>query len=162
MSKPTFHIVLYEPQIPNNTGNIGRTAMATGCQLHIIHPIAFDMDEKAVRRAGLDYWHLLDILEHESWESFVESQLPKRIWLYTTKSSRPHWDATFAKGDYLLFGNEQHGVSSKVRNSVEERHGPRANLTLPMVNDARSLNLATAVCAAVYEGVRQLSVQSGQ
>ena len=84
MQGPLFNIVLLAPQIPNNTGNIGRTAMATGCRLHIVHPIAFDMDEKAVRRAGLDYWHLLDVKEHTSWESFLETEDPTRLWLYTT------------------------------------------------------------------------------
>jgi tRNA (cytidine/uridine-2'-O-)-methyltransferase len=153
MAEPVFNIVLLSPQIPNNTGNIGRTAMATGCRLHIIHPIAFDMDEKAVRRAGLDYWHLLDIVEHASWESFVEKEKLDSLWLFTTKSSVPLWEAQFKVGDYLLFGSEQHGVPQKVHDFV----GERARLTLPMVNDARSLNLATAVCAAVYEGIRQTS-----
>jgi len=153
MAEPVFNIVLLSPQIPNNTGNIGRTAMATGCRLHIIHPIAFDMDEKAVRRAGLDYWHLLDIVEHASWESFVEKEKLDSLWLFTTKSSIPLWEAQFKVGDYLLFGSEQHGVPQKVHDFV----GERARLTLPMVNDARSLNLATAVCAAVYEGIRQTS-----
>jgi len=153
MAEPVFNIVLLSPQIPNNTGNIGRTAMATGCRLHIIHPIAFDMDEKAVRRAGLDYWHLLDIVEHTSWESFVEKEKLDSLWLFTTKSSIPLWEAQFKVGDYLLFGSEQHGVPQKVHDFV----GERARLTLPMVNEARSLNLATAVCAAVYEGIRQTS-----
>jgi len=152
MSESLFHIVLHEPQIPNNTGNIGRTAMATGCRLHIVHPIAFDMDEKAVRRAGLDYWNLLDVREHESWEKFLESEQPSRCWLLTTKSDKPIWDAELQKGDYLIFGNEQHGVPQKVHDFV----GQNARITLPMVVDARSLNLATAVCATVYEGFRQV------
>jgi tRNA (cytidine/uridine-2'-O-)-methyltransferase len=151
MADPLFHIVLLSPQIPNNTGNIGRTAMATGCRLHIIHPIAFDMDEKAVRRAGLDYWHALDVREHDSWEAFLETETPESMWLLTTKTKRPIWDATFSKGDYLLFGSEQHGVPDEVHAWV----GKDARVTLPMVDDARSLNLATAVCAAVYEGFRQ-------
>jgi tRNA (cytidine/uridine-2'-O-)-methyltransferase len=153
MTAPVFNIVLLNPQIPNNTGNIGRTAMATGCRLHIIHPIAFDMDEKAVRRAGLDYWHLLDVREHESWEAFLEQEKPDQLWLFTTKTNRSLWDAEFSKGDYLLFGSEQHGVPKEVHDFI----GEDGSVTLPMVNDARSLNLATAVCAAVYEGIRQLS-----
>jgi|TARA_B100000959_G_C14990965_1_gene627930 tRNA (cytidine/uridine-2'-O-)-methyltransferase len=151
MTAPVFNIVLLTPQIPNNTGNIGRTAMATGCRLHIIHPIAFDMDEKAVRRAGLDYWHLLDVREHESWDEFLEKEKPAKLWLFTTKTKRPLWDAQFSKGDYLLFGSEQHGVPQEVHDFI----GDGGRVTLPMVNDARSLNLATAVCAAVYEGIRQ-------
>ncbi len=153
MSEPVFNLVLLAPQIPNNTGNIGRTAMATGCRLHIIHPIAFDMDEKAVRRAGLDYWHLLDVREHGSWEQFLEQEQPDKLWLFTTKTKKPLWDAQFAHGDYFLFGSEQHGVPQEVHDFVGE-HG---RVTLPMLHDARSLNLATAVCAAVYEGIRQTS-----
>jgi tRNA (cytidine/uridine-2'-O-)-methyltransferase len=155
MSDPLFHIVLLAPQIPNNTGNIGRTAMATGCRLHIVHPIAFDMDEKAVRRAGLDYWHLLDVKEHASWDVFLSEEDPQRLWLYTTQSTNAHWEANFRKGDYLLFGNEQHGVPQEVHDWVEHTQGNQARLNLPMVDGARSLNLATAVCAAVYEGFRQ-------
>ena len=151
MTNPLFHIVLLSPQIPNNTGNIGRTAMATNCRLHIIHPIAFDIDEKAVRRAGLDYWHLLDVCEHDSWETFLVNENPEKVWLFTTKTTQPLWDVSFSKGDYLLFGSEQHGVPQEVHNFV----GENARVTLPMVDSARSLNLATAVCAAVYEGFRQ-------
>jgi tRNA (cytidine/uridine-2'-O-)-methyltransferase len=155
MVEPHFNIVLLAPQIPNNTGNIGRTAVATGCRLHVIHPIAFDMDEKAVRRAGLDYWHLLDIREHDSWEAFLESESPDRLWLFTTKSETPYWDATFERGDYLLFGSEQHGVPKNVHDWVHETQGESGSVTMPMVNEARSLNLATAVCTGVYEGIRQ-------
>ncbi len=158
MLNPAFNIVLFAPQIPNNTGNIGRTAMATGCRLHLIHPIAFDLDEKAVRRAGLDYWHLLDCREHESWEEFVKNEKPHRLWLFTTKSKLPYWKGEFNRGDYLLFGSEQHGVPKKVHDWVDENYGLRARLTFPMVNEARSLNLATAVCAGVYEGIRQTSI----
>ncbi len=154
MSEPLFNIVLFSPQIPNNTGNIGRTAMATGCRLHIIHPIAFDMDEKAVRRAGLDYWHLLDVREHASWTDFVTKEDPNSIWLFTTKTDKPVWDATITRGDYLLFGNEQRGVPQEVHDWI----GDDSRLTLPMVPDARSLNLATAVCAVVCEGIRQVSI----
>jgi tRNA (cytidine/uridine-2'-O-)-methyltransferase len=153
---PQFHIVLLNPEIPNNTGNIGRTAAATGCRLHVIHPIGFDMSEKARRRAGLDYWHLVDCIEHASWEQFLKSENPQRLWLYTTKSQRPHWDATFQRGDYLLFGKETAGVSDEIHNWVATRYGEEHRITLPMVAGARSLNLATAVCAAVYEGLRQI------
>jgi len=155
-----FNIVLLAPQIPNNTGNIGRTAMATGCRLHIIHPIAFDIDEKAVRRAGLDYWHELDVLEHADWNVFLERESPKRLWLFTTKSMQAVWNASFKRGDYLLFGSEQHGVPQEVHDWVERTHGSHARLVLPMIENARSLNLATAVCAAVYEGFRQIDTNA--
>lgn len=148
--------MLLNPQIPNNTGNIGRTAAATGCRLHVVHPIAFDMSAKARRRAGLDYWHLVDCREHESWERFLETERPARLWLYTTKSDRPHWRAEFRTGDYLLFGQETAGVPSEVHDWVVREHGADHRVTLPMMEGARSLNLATAVCAAAYEVMRQL------
>jgi tRNA (cytidine/uridine-2'-O-)-methyltransferase len=156
-----FHLVLLNPLIPNNTGNIGRTAAATGCRLHVIHPIGFDMSEKARRRAGLDYWHLVDCREHESWERFLEIEQPARLWLYTTAATRPHWDADLAEGDYLLFGAETTGVPPEVQDWVGRTYGDDHRLVLPMVNGARSLNLATVVCAAVYEGLRQLNEASG-
>ena len=160
MPDPPFHIVLLSPEIPNNTGNIGRTAAATGCRLHIIHPIAFDMSEKAVRRAGLDYWHLVDCREHDSWESFLKTQNPTRVWLFTTKTDRPHWEASFQRGDYLLFGSETKGVSREIHDWVRQTQGEAHRITLPMIDDprARSLNLATAVCAGVYEGLRQIAL----
>lgn len=156
MATPPVHIVLLSPQIPNNTGNIGRTAAATGARLHIIHPIAFDMSTKALRRAGLDYWHLVDWRAHESWDAFVETEQPERLWLYTTKADRPHWEATFARGDYLLFGDEISGVPPDVHDWVTQTYGEDHRITLPMRAEARSLNLATAVCAAVYEVLRQV------
>ena len=160
MPQPPFHIVLLNPEIPNNTGNIGRTAAATGCRLHIVHPIGFDMSLKARRRAGLDYWPLVDCREHESWSTFLDAEQPTRVWLYTTKSSRPHWEASFELGDYLLFGKETAGVRSDVHEWVASTFGEDHRITLPMVDDpaARSLNLATAVCAAGYEGLRQAAV----
>lgn len=157
MREPLFNLVLLNPEIPNNTGNIGRTAAATGCRLHIVHPIAFSMEEKAVRRAGLDYWRLVDCVEHADWPAFLEAERPARLWLYTTKSNRPHWDAPLKRGDYLLFGKETSGAPEEVHRWVDETHGEDHRITLPMVDHpaARSLNLATAVCAAVYEGMRQ-------
>lgn len=160
MSEPLLNIVLYQPQIPNNTGNIGRTSATTGCRLHLIHPLGFSMDEKARRRAGLDYWHLVDCREHASWEAFLASESPRRLWLYTTSAARPHWEAAFSAGDYLLFGQENGGLPSRVHRWVVERCGPENLVTLPMrpVEGARSLNLATAVACAVYEGLRQMSM----
>jgi tRNA (cytidine/uridine-2'-O-)-methyltransferase len=159
MSEPNFHIVLLNPEIPNNTGTVGRTAAATGCRLHIVHPIGFDMSEKARRRAGLDYWHLVDCREHKSWEAFLRTESPRRLWLYTTKSSQPHWHAVMTRGDYLLFGRETHGVEPAIHDWVASTYGSEHRITLPMmpVPGARSLNLATAVCAAVYEGLRQIN-----
>jgi tRNA (cytidine/uridine-2'-O-)-methyltransferase len=160
MGDPAFHIVLLNPQIPNNTGNIGRTAAATGCRLHVVHPIGFDMSEKARRRAGLDYWHLVDCREHVSWEEYLAAERPRRAWLYTTRSDRPHWSADLRRGDHLIFGTETAGVPPWLHRWVEAEWGAGHRITLPMVAGARSLNLATAVCAAVYEGLRQIDARS--
>ena len=159
MDEPRFHIVLLNPEIPNNTGNIGRTAAATGCRLHVVHPIGFDMSAKARRRAGLDYWHLVSCREHESWETFLETERPARLWLYSTHAGRPHWEAEMAPGDYLLFGRESGGVPESIHQWVGKQYGDDHRLTLPMEPGARSLNLATVVCAAIYEGIRQQAVQ---
>ena len=153
---PILHIALLHPEIPGNTGNIGRLALGLGARLHLIHPLGFDLDEKARRRAGLDYWDHLECREHQSWDAFLEREHPGRLWLYTTRSSRPHWDANFQHGDYLLFGQETGGVPDAVHDEVAARWGDAHRLTLPMRPEARSLNLATAVCVAVYEGMRQL------
>lgn len=156
MSEPQFNIVLLNPEIPQNTGNIGRTVAATGCRLHIVHPIGFDMSEKARRRAGLDYWEMVDCVEHESWDDFLQRENPRRLWLFTTRSSRAHWDAHFARGDYLLFGKETTGVSTEVHDWVARTYGETHRICLPMDPGARSLNLATVVCTAVFEGLRQI------
>lgn len=158
MSGPNFHVVLHEPEIPNNTGNIGRTCIATGCSLHLVHPLGFDTSEKALRRAGLDYWPRLGVIEHTNWDEYLgwpaeSSGAPAsdpRRWLFTTKATRSLWDAQFRTGDHLVFGKETRGLPD----SLLAAHPDRL-LTLPMVPGERSLNLATAVCAAVYEALRQ-------
>ena len=149
--QPLLHIVLNQPEIPNNTGNIGRTCVATGCALHLIHPLGFEVSEKACRRAGLDYWPRLDVREHDSWADYLASQGPSRLWLFSTKGGRTVYDADLRPGDHLAFGKETAGLPDEVL----DRHRDRL-LTLPMVAGERSLNLATAVCAVVYEGIRQM------
>ncbi|MEC9373156.1 MAG: tRNA (cytidine(34)-2'-O)-methyltransferase, partial [Planctomycetota bacterium] len=147
MPAPLFHIILHEPEIPNNPGNIGRTCVATRCALHLIHPIGFDTSEKACRRAGLDYWPRLAPAEHHSWPAYLRAADPDRLWLYTTKSTRPHWQADLRPGDHLVFGKETRGLPDDLLNKYSDRL-----VTLPMAEGERSLNLATAVCAAIYEG----------
>ena len=155
-----LNIVLIHPNIPGNTGCIGRTAMATGSRLHLVHPLGFDMDEKSLRRAGLDYWPRVDVREHSSWDAFIQSEFqgdtshvgaPPAAWLLTTHARRPHWEARFAPGDYLLFGSETRGAAQEVHDFV----GPERRFALPMAGDARSINLAAAVSAALFEAVRQ-------
>jgi len=147
---PLFHVVLHEPEIPNNTGNIGRTCIATGCALRLIRPFGFDTGVKALRRAGLDYWPRLAPTEHDDWEAYLREASPARLWLFTTKSARPHWQADLRPGDHLVFGKETAGLPG----ALLERHAERL-VTLPLAPGERSLNVATAVCAAVYEGIRQ-------
>lgn len=157
MPAPVFHVVLHEPEIPNNTGNIGRTCIATGCALHLIHPLGFSTSEKACRRAGLDYWPRLRPTEHPSWDAYIAaatSSAPPRLWLFSTKAVRPLWQADFRPGDHLVFGKETAGLPA----ALLERYPDRL-LTFPMLPTERSLNLATAVCAAVYEGLRQLTAR---
>lgn len=153
-----FNVVLVEPEIPNNTGNIGRTCVATGSTLHLIHPLGFDTSEKACRRAGLDYWPRLSVFEHPSWDTFLENarpsnapgQAPHSTWYFTTKSTRSIFDAVISPGDFLIFGSETRGLPAPLLAANPDRL-----LTLPMVPGERSLNLATAVCTVIYEGVRQ-------
>ena len=157
---PLFHIVLHEPEIPNNTGNIGRTCVASGCALHLIRPLGFDTSEHALRRAGLDYWRRLAPTEHQNWDAWVryrdalpgdsDAPRPSASWVFTTKSSRPVWDADLRPGDALVFGKETAGLPNEIIDDAGERA-----LCFPMLAGERSLNLATAVCAAVIEGVRQ-------
>ena len=150
-SSPLFQVVLHEPEIPNNTGNIGRTCVATGCSLHLIQPLGFDTSEKACRRAGLDYWPRLGVREHASLDEFLAGTAQPRFWLLTTKTSRSYFDVEFRRGDILIFGKETAGLPS----AIVEQH-PDACIRMPMVGSERSLNVATAVCAVVYEGIRQL------
>lgn len=148
---PWLTIALHEPEIPNNTGAIGRTCVATGAGLRLIEPIAFDTSEKACRRAGLDYWARLAPTTHASWEAYLAEAMPPRVWLFTTRAKRPHWEADFALGDHLVFGKETAGLPD----SILDAHPERA-LALPMVAGERSLNLANAACAALYEAMRQI------
>lgn len=154
MPGPIFDIVLHQPEIPNNTGNIGRTCIAAACALHLVRPLGFDTSEKALRRAGLDYWPRLGAVEHESWAAYIASCPGPRRWFFTTRAARPVWDAQLRRGDHLVFGRETAGLPEALL-----REHPDSCLTLPMAPGERSLNLATAVCAAVYEGLRQCAAR---
>ncbi len=154
MKNPLFHIVLHQPEIPNNTGNIGRTCVATHCALHLVHPLGFDTSEKACRRAGLDYWPRLAVTEHDSWRACQSALADRKLWLFSTKATRSVFDANFTRGDAFVFGRESAGLPDEILASH-----PAHLLRFPMAAGERSLNLATAVCNAAYEGVRQLLVQ---
>ena len=148
--KPLLNVVLHRPDIPQNTGNIGRTCVAVGAKLWLIRPLGFRLDEKHLRRAGMDYWQHLDWEAVESWAE-VRSRLPDaNVWYLTKTATRLAWDAPFERGDILLFGSESQGLPQSIL--TEE---PGSNLKLPMTDLVRSLNLASTVNTIVYEAVRQ-------
>lgn len=147
-----FHIVLFEPEIPPNTGNIIRLAANTGCQLHLIEPLGFKLDEKSVNRAGMDYAETQNLRLHANWEAFLASEQPERIFALSTKGTTTHSDARFQAGDYLLFGPESRGLPVQIRESLPAQQV----LRIPMAANSRSMNLSNAVAVMVYEAWRQL------
>lgn len=168
--EPSFHVVLISPEIPPNTGNIGRLCVAAGARLHLVKPLGFQIDDRTLARAGLDYWPHLD---WRLWESFGELQaaveptadqgigeraagVPARFFYFTTKTTRPYWAATFQPGDYLVFGRETRGLPESLLVANAERC-----LTIPMAPAARSLNLATATGIVLYEALRQIRAGAG-
>ena len=145
-----LNIVLVEPEIPQNCGNIARTCAATGCRLHLIRPLGFDISEKAVRRAGLDYWHMVDIQVYENLEDFFEKNPQPELWLATTKAPRDYTQAEFKEDCWLMFGKETAGLPEWLRKKYAQRC-----VRIPMRADARSLNLANSVAILTYEALRQ-------
>ena len=148
-----FNIVLVEPEIPPNTGNVIRLAANTGCTLHLVEPLGFSMDDKHMRRAGLDYHEYADLLRHASWDAFLVAQQPDRgrMFALTTQGTRGVHDVRFAPGDWLVFGSETRGLAPALR----EAFAPRQRLRLPMRAGQRSLNLSNAVAVTVFEAWRQ-------
>lgn len=148
-----FHIVLVEPEIPPNTGNVIRLAANTGCALHLIEPLGFSMDDKHLRRAGLDYHEYATLKRHASWQAFMASErpAPERMFALTTRASRFVHDVLFAPGDWLVFGAETRGLSQEVRQTFAQTQC----LRLPMRSGQRSLNLSNAVAVTVFEAWRQ-------
>ncbi len=146
-----LHIVLVEPEIPQNCGNIARTCAATGCTLHLIRPLGFDISEKAVKRAGLDYWHLVKVLDYENLEDFFAKNDVRQMWCLSTKAPRSYTEAHFSDGCYLFFGKETKGLPESFLESHREQC-----IRLPMRTEARSLNLSNSVAITVYEALRQL------
>lgn len=153
-----LHIVLHQPQIAPNTGNVGRLCAVTRSRLHLIHPLGFVINDRNLRRAGMDYWKSLDVHEHDNWENFRVSPLgPKRLWLFTTHAASSYWDAHFADEDGLVFGNEGMGAPEWLHESI----GENRRVKIPHANAAlRSLNLSTAVGIACYEALRQIGLPS--
>ena len=145
-----LNIVLHEPEIPQNCGNIARTCAATGSVLHLIKPLGFDISEKAVRRAGLDYWHLVDVRVYENLEDFFARNQVAELWCLSTKAPRCYTEAAFHDGCYLLFGKETKGLPEDFLAMHYEE-----TVRIPMREEARSLNLSNAVAITVYEALRQ-------
>lgn len=162
-----FNIVLVEPEIPQNTGNIVRTAAATGCKVHLVRPLGFDISDRALKRAGLDYWSLTDFTVYENLDDFFQKTAWDRanatdgyhvadgephFYFLSTKAARRYDEAEFKDGDYLIFGKETHGLPEWLLKANYEN-----TLRIPMISEARSLNLSNSVAIVVYEGMRQLS-----
>ncbi len=146
-----FNVVLVEPQIPPNTGTIGRLCVNLGATLHLIKPLGFDIDDKTVKRAGLDYWHQVDLVLWESFSDFLEAHpIGTHTHMATTKTDRLYWDVRFQRGDYLLFGSETKGLDEKVLLKY-----PEQCMTIPMGEGGRSLNLGLSVGIVAYEALRQ-------
>lgn len=147
-----LHIVLFEPEIPPNTGNVIRLCANTGFQLHLIEPLGFELEDKKLRRAGLDYHEVAKVKRHKNWQAFVDSQSFETVYALTTKGSRPHSDASFKPNDVLVFGPETRGLPADFIQALP----PEQRLRLPMQPNSRSLNLSNTVAVMVYESWRQL------
>jgi len=147
----SFNLVLVHPQIPNNTGAIGRLCVNAGASLHLIKPIGFDIDEKAVRRAGLDYWDKLDLHVWENLdEFFLKNDIANNAYFATTKTDKPYFEAEFKENDFIFFGSETAGIPEDILNKYKEK-----NITIPMTKDGRSLNLAISTGIVLYDAIRQ-------
>lgn len=145
-----FNIVLVEPEIPQNTGNIARTCAATGSKLHIVKPMGFTIDDKKLKRAGLDYWHLLGVKYYENLDDFFSKNKKGRFFYSTTKGINKYTDAEFKDGDYILFGKETKGLPEELLKENKD-----FCIRIPMIDEARSLNLSNSVAIVVYEALRQ-------
>ena len=146
-----LNIVLVEPEIPQNCGNIARTCAATGSRLHLIRPLGFDISEKAVRRAGLDYWHMVDVRVYDDLEDFFRKNRVDQMWCLSTKAPRCYAEAEFRDGCYLFFGKETKGLPEEFLEAHRD-----SCVRIPMRGEARSLNLSNAVAITVFEALRQL------
>jgi tRNA (cytidine/uridine-2'-O-)-methyltransferase len=145
-----LNIVLIEPEIPQNTGNIARTCAATGTKLHLVGPMGFNIDDRKLKRAGLDYWHLLDITYYNSTEEFFEKHPNESFYYFSTKAPHKHTDITYPEKVFIVFGKETKGLPEKLLFD-----NPNTTVRIPMISDARSLNLSNSVAIGVYEVLRQ-------
>lgn len=149
-----MHIVLHQPEIPGNTGNIGRTCVATGTSLHLIEPLGFRLDEKSIKRAGMDYWQYLDVHRYMNYEEFLEKHPNAKIWMATTKAKYTYTDVDFGPDDFIMFGKESAGIPEEILVENEENC-----IRIPMLPEIRSLNLSNSVSIVLYEALRQNGFQ---
>jgi len=154
LADPLFHVVLYQPEIPQNTGNIGRTCVAVGAKLWLVRPLGFRLDDRYLKRAGMDYWQHLDWEAVDSWSDIETRLAGRRMWLLTKHATRLAWEAEIAQGDVFVFGSESRGLPETLR---QEHAG--TCIKLPMNDLVRSLNLASTANTVVYEGLRQVSIR---
>lgn len=145
-----LNIVLLEPEIPSNTGNIGRTCVATGTRLHLIEPLGFRLNEKAIKRAGMDYWKDLDVTTYINYEDFLEKNPNAKIYMATTKGKKIYTEVSYEPDCYLMFGKESAGIPEEILVKNQERA-----VRIPMIGDIRSLNLSNSVAIVLYEALRQ-------
>lgn len=145
-----LNVVLHQPEIPANTGNIGRTCVATGSRLHLIEPLGFRLNEKEIKRAGMDYWERLDVTRYVNYEAFLEQNPDAKLWYATTKAKHIYSDVSFGPDDYIMFGKESAGIPEEILVEHEERC-----IRIPMLSQIRSLNLSNSVAVVLYEALRQ-------
>lgn len=145
-----MNIVLHQPEIPANTGNIGRTCVATGSALHLIEPLGFRLDEKSIKRAGMDYWQHLDVTRYVDFEEFRSLHPDAKLWMATTKAKRTYTEVCFGPDDYIMFGKESAGIPEELLVEYEENC-----IRIPMLDEIRSLNLSNSVAIVLYEALRQ-------
>ena len=146
----TLNIVLFEPEIPANTGNIGRTCVATGTRLHLIEPLGFSLSEKALKRAGMDYWKDLDVTTYVNWEDFCQKNPDAKIYYATTKARHVYSEVNYESDCYIMFGKESAGIPEEIL-----KENPDTCLRIPMLGEIRSLNLSNSVAVVLYEALRQ-------
>lgn len=145
-----MNIVLHQPEIPQNTGNIGRTCVATGTRLHLIRPLGFDVSDKALKRAGMDYWQDLNVTYYDNFQDFVEKNPNARIIMATTKSKKVYTDIDYNENDFIMFGSEGSGIPEEILLQYKE-----TSVRIPMLGEYRSLNLSNSVAIMLYEALRQ-------
>jgi tRNA (cytidine/uridine-2'-O-)-methyltransferase len=150
-----MHIVLHEPEIPQNTGNIARTCAATGASLHLIEPMGFSIDEKQVKRAGLDYWDLVNVYTYKNFEEFIKKNNHPTVYMATTKAKKTYAEVTYEKDCYIMFGKESGGIPEEILLDYKN-----TSVRIPMREEARSLNLSNSVAIVLYEALRQQGFES--